>query len=142
MNKVFISGMIAYDPIFRKENGDISHFILALGVRHKTRSGETKRENYRVSAWNGTADWAKDNLIAGQIVAVQGYLTQHTSRDGAIITEIAAEEFIPSRQTSFRPAQTAGIEVIASVEASKCELDATPANSSAEPEDSAEAKVA
>lgn len=67
----------------------------------RRRAGETRRETYRVSAWNTTALWAKDNLRVGQIVALLGYLTQRTTKDGHSATEIAAEEFIPSLQTSY-----------------------------------------
>ena len=107
MNKVYISGMITREPIHRMEAGDTPHLILLLGVRHRNRAGESRRETYRVSAWNRTADWARDNLTVGQIVAAQGYLAQHNTKDGQLIIEITAEEFIPSRQTAYQPVRDA-----------------------------------
>ena len=100
MNKFIGSGLIM-NIAFREENSGIPHTIISLGMRHKTRAGETRRETYRVSAWNTTALWAKDNLRVGQIIALLGYLTQRTTKDGHSTTEIAAEEFIPSLQTSY-----------------------------------------
>ena len=100
MNKVFISGKILDTPTLRVENGTAPHLVLALSVRHKTRSGEARWEAYRISAWNGVAQWGAANLTRGQTVAVHGYLTQRQISAGeasAITTEIAAEEFFPLR---------------------------------------------
>lgn len=98
MNKVFISGMIMGNPELRMEQGENAHLVLNLSVRHKTKDGEIRKEIYRVSAWHNTAKWGAENLAGGQIVAVQGYLTQRSIRaDGvtAVATEIAVEEFFP-----------------------------------------------
>ena len=100
MNKVFISGMITEKPELRMEPGDIPHLILHLSVRHKIKSGELRSEVYRVSAWHSTAKWGAENLNKGQIVGVQGYLTQrpvHMDNVTAVATEIAADEFLPMR---------------------------------------------
>ena len=103
MNQVNITGMIANVPVFREEAGGTPHTILSLRLRHKTRAGELRKETYRVSAWYGIAVWARDNVAAGQIVTVHGYLTQRKTRDGAIATEICAEEIVPSVQTKYKP---------------------------------------
>ena len=78
MNRLYIDGMIASEPIFKMEPGEVPHLTFRLGVRHKTRSGETRFEYYRVSAWHKTALWAQDRLRRGQLVSVAGYLTQRT----------------------------------------------------------------
>jgi len=111
MNQVNITGMIANEPFFREEAGSIPHVILNLRHRHKTRAGEVRKETYRVSAWHGVAVWAHDNIAVGQIVTVHGYLTQRKTREGAIATEICAEEIVPSVQTAFRLSQTIGNDV-------------------------------
>lgn len=101
MNKLYISGCIMDEPQLRKEQGEIEHLVFNLSVRHKTRSGESRREAYRVSAWHKTARWGADNLSKGQLVAIQGYLTQRQVVAGNITatsTEIAVEEFLPMRQ--------------------------------------------
>lgn len=110
MNKVFISGMIAEKSELRMEPGDIPHLILHLSVRHKVRSGELRSEVYRVSAWRNVAQWGAENLSKGQIVGVQGYLTQRSVRMDnvtAVATEIAADEFLPMRQALREESQEA-----------------------------------
>lgn len=102
MNKVFISGMIVEKPTLRMEQGEIPHLILGLSVRHKVQNGEFRKETYRVSAWHNTAKWGAENLNKGQIIGVQGYLTQrqiHADAVTAVATEIAVDEFLPMRQT-------------------------------------------
>lgn len=94
MNKVYISGKIVDQPFMRME-GENQHMILKLRVSHKKRNGERRFEDYRVNAWNRIAQWGMTNLVGGQIVAVQGYLTQNISNNHA--TEVTAEEFLPMR---------------------------------------------
>ena len=103
MNQVNITGMIAYDPIFREEAGGIPHTIMSLRTRHKTRAGEMRKETYRVSAWHRVAQWARDNVAVGQIVTIHGYLAQRKTGDGTFVTEICAEEIVPSVKTAFKP---------------------------------------
>ena len=38
----------------------------------------------------------------GQLVAVQGYLTQHMRGDGALSVEVTADEFLPANKGSAR----------------------------------------
>ena len=66
MNRLYIDGKIASEPVFKMESGEVPHLTFWLGVRHKTRSGETRFEYYRVSAWHRTALWAQDRLRRGQ----------------------------------------------------------------------------
>lgn len=96
MNRLYIDGMIASEPIFKMEPGEVPHLTFHLGVRHKTRSGETRFEYYRVSAWHKTALWAQDRFRRGQLVSVAGYLTQRTVRraeETLHCAEIVAEQF-------------------------------------------------
>ena len=114
MNKVFVSGVISKAPLLRVENGNIPHLVMSIRISHKTRDGETHKETYRLSAWNGVAQWGIENLSVGQIIAVQGYLTQRKAKignDDVTMTEIAAEEFIPSTQTSYQVRTTTDVEV-------------------------------
>lgn len=108
MNKLYISGYIMDEPQLRQEQGDIPHLVFNLSVRHKTRGGETRKEAYRVSAWYKAAQWGADNLAKGQLVAIQGYLTQRQVVAGNITatsTEIAVDEFLPLRQALSSEAQ-------------------------------------
>ena len=111
MNKVFLTGMIANAPTLRMESGEVPHLTFRLGVRHKTRSGETRFEYYRVSAWHKTALWAQDKLRRGQLVSVAGYLTQRTvqrAEETMRCAEIVAEQFQllkPLGRTKDAPAQ-------------------------------------
>ena len=45
MNRLYIDGMIASEPVFKMEPGEVPHLTFRLGVRHKTRSGETRFES-------------------------------------------------------------------------------------------------
>ena len=115
MNNVSISGYIMDEPELREEQGGIAHLVFNLSVRHKTRAGEIRKESYRVSAWYKTAQWGISNLAKGQLVAIQGYLTQRQVVVGNIVgtsTEIVAEEFLPMRQpTAKEPVLEASNEV-------------------------------
>lgn len=96
MNRLYIDGMITSEPVFKMEPGEVPHLTFRLGVRHKTRSGETRFEYYRVSAWHKTALWAQDKLQRGQIISVVGYLTQRTvqrTEETLRCSEIVAEQF-------------------------------------------------
>lgn len=97
MNKLFISGMISEAPVFRMEADDIPHLILSLCVRHRTGAGKMQKEYYRVSAWHNAARWGAKHLQKGQIIGLQGYLTQRKVNVGNIMateTEIAVDEFL------------------------------------------------
>ena len=94
MNRVYMSGKLAESPLMRMDGG-IAHLTAVLRVSHRTRAGIRKSEDYRINAWNRIAQWGMANLERGQVVAVQGYLTQNHS-DGNT-TEITVEEFLPVR---------------------------------------------
>ena len=96
MNRLYIDGMIASEPVFEMEPGEVPHLTFRLSVRHKTRSGEMRSEFYRVSAWHKTALWAQARLRRGQLVSVAGYLTQRTvqrAEETLRCAEIVAERF-------------------------------------------------
>ena len=104
MNKVFLTGMIANAPTLRMETGEVPHLIFSLSVRHKTRSGELRNEYYRISAWNNSARWGSVHLTRGQVVCVQGYLSQRKiqkEQETLFIPEVVAEEFLPMRQVQM-----------------------------------------
>lgn len=119
MNKVFISGLISETPVFRMEQDDTPHLILSLCVRHKTSAGKMQKETYRVSAWHNTARWGAERLKQGQIIGLQGYLTQRKVNTGSIMateTEIAVDEFLagavlPERE-DHAPVESVGTETI------------------------------
>ena len=113
MNNVFLSGMVTSVPVLRMESGEIPHLTFGLSVRHRTRAGEFRSETYRVSAWYNAARWGAEKLSRGQVIGVQGYLTQRKiSRDGspAFATEIVAEEVLfvhPARANASAQASPA-----------------------------------
>lgn len=94
MNRVYMSGKLKDQPILRME-GQTPHLILTLSVTHKKRTGELQREDYRINAWNRIAQWGMAHLERGQILALQGYLTQNASNNHA--TEVTVDEFLPMR---------------------------------------------
>ena len=113
MNRVFLSGMVTSAPVLQMEPGEIPHLTFALSVRHRTRAGEFRSETYRVSAWYSAARWGAEHLARGQVIGVQGYLTQRKlARDDgpAFATEIVAEEFLfahPARTNASAQASPA-----------------------------------
>lgn len=97
MNKVYLSGIIADDPILIGREGTAPHLTFNISVSHRSKAG-IRSELYRVSAWNNTALWGNANLRRGQGVAIQGYLTQRLTPINGIhmsSVEVSAEEFLP-----------------------------------------------
>ena len=96
MNQVFISGIIADRPRLTQPENGAAHLMFALSMRHRTAKGVVKQELYTVNAWNRVALWGAEQLAQGQLVALQGYLTQHARESGVLAVEITAEEFLLS----------------------------------------------
>ena len=94
MNKVFVSGIIAGEPALRSSENGMAHLIFPLSVRHRTMNGMMRQEIYTINAWNNPAIWGKENLRVGNLITVQGYLTQHSRENGVLMTEVTAEEFL------------------------------------------------
>ena len=96
MNQVFVAGIIADRPRLVQPETGAARLTFALNVRHRTAKGVVKQELYTVNAWNNVALWGAKQLAQGQLVALQGYLTQHTRDNGVLSVEITAEEFLPA----------------------------------------------
>ncbi|NLB37665.1 MAG: single-stranded DNA-binding protein [Clostridiales bacterium] len=95
MNKVYLSGIIVESPLYTAQEGRVPHLAFPLQVSHRSKAG-VKHEAYRVSAWNGTAQWGAGNLKKGQRIALQGYLVQRGAAIGNIplvAVEVAVDEF-------------------------------------------------
>ena len=90
MNKVFVSGIIAGEPALRSSENGMAHLIFPLSVRHRTMNGMMRQEIYTINAWNNPAIWGKENLRVGNLITVQGYLTQHSRENGVLMTEVTA----------------------------------------------------
>jgi len=104
MNQVYMSGMVTGRQVYGEADGETLHTVISLRLRHRTRSGEIRSETYRISTWNSLAKWASENVAVGRIIAVRGYLHTRRCTSGAVMTEICAEEIIPSIQTGYRNA--------------------------------------
>ena len=73
---------------------------MCIRDRHRTRAGEVRSEFYRVNAWRSAARWGAEKLARGQIVGVQGYLTQRKiagEGESMFVTEVTAKEFLFAR---------------------------------------------
>ena len=103
VNLVFVSGLVMNKPSYDETH---SHTTFKINIRHRTKSGEIRTEVYPVSAWHECARRTDQNLHAGQLVAVRGYLTQ--KKDHSI--EICAEEVIPSRIVLHSPSDPSASE--------------------------------
>ena len=102
MNQVYISGKIADRPRLTRAETGSAHLMFALSVRHRTARGVVKQELYTVNAWNKAAQWGAEQLAQGQLVALRGYLTQHTGEGGVLTVEVTAEEFLLSAHRTGR----------------------------------------
>ena len=88
MNHVELSGLIAEPVVAHKVNEQIVHAEFQLQTRNKNRAGEWQKERYTIHCWNRLADWANENLHQGDLVAVDGRLTQRSN------VAIAAREIV------------------------------------------------
>ena len=102
MNQVFLSGIIAEGPRLIQSEGGAAHLQFLLRVRHRTAKGVVKHELYAVNAWNNVALWGAKRLEKGQLVAMQGYLTQHMRENGVLSVEVTADEFLPANRDVAR----------------------------------------
>lgn len=99
MNQVYISGIIAGNPVLRMEKGTTPHLLFYVDIQHKTRAGQIRHEQYRCNAWRNIALRGAQSLRDGQMVMLRGYLTQRAVRAGEVEysqTEVTAEEFVLS----------------------------------------------
>lgn len=107
MNKAFLSGMIMDTSALRMEADEVPHLTFGLSVRHRTRAGELRSEIYSINAWRNVAKWGSEKLSRGQIVCIQGYLTQRKltgEGEPAFVTEVTIEEFLPARGAQMNEA--------------------------------------
>ena len=88
MNHVELSGLIAEPVVAHKVNEQIVHAEFQLQTRHKNRAGEWQKERYTIHCWNRLAEWVNENLHQGDLVAVDGRLTQRNN------VAIAAREIV------------------------------------------------
>ena len=95
MNKVELLATIAAKPTVQGEAP--LHITFPATVSHKTKSGETRNENYPISAWYATAQWILDNLSVGERAIISGYLAQ--KKDHSV--EVCARQVYPVRQTAM-----------------------------------------
>ena len=98
MNKVYLSGFVAETPILIGTQDNPAHAVFRLNVSHKNAKGEWRRELYSINSWNAAAQWVIANLKQGQKVALVGYLTQRTVRNGdsaTVLVEVTSQEFLP-----------------------------------------------
>ena len=101
MNKVYLSGIVSDEPRQISGEGQASHTVFSLCVRHKTIGNVIKNELYRINAWNACAELSKLCLERGMKIAVEGYLTQRVFQAGGVSVvsvEVAVNEFfLPAR---------------------------------------------
>ncbi len=97
MNKVFLSGVIATQPVLTNQPAQIPHAAFHLRVDHRKASGEIVRETYPVNAWGKTAEWVVNRLHIGTVVALNGMLTQRAEQNRIMVEMTASEFVIPAR---------------------------------------------
>ena len=133
MNQVYISGIIAGNPVLRMEKGTTPHLLFYVDIQHKTRAGQVRHEQYRCNAWRNIALRGAQSLQEGQMVMLRGYLTQRAVQVGEVAysqTEVTAEEFVLSNSLQ-KPACPIRQDTIASP-APVAESDAEKAGDTAD----------
>ena len=113
MNKVILVGRLGQDPEVRyTENGTaVANLSLATTQTWKSKSGEKKEKTewHRIVVFGNTAEFAKEYLRKGTMLAVDGQLRTRKweDRDGTTkyTTEVLARQLTPlsSRQTESKP---------------------------------------
>ena len=96
MNKVFLSGVIATQPVMAHRPEQVAHAAFQLRVDHRKTSGEIVRETYPVNAWGKTAEWAVNRLRVGTVIALNGILTQRAEQDRTMVEITTSEIVIPA----------------------------------------------
>ena len=112
MNKVILVGRLGQDPEVRyTENGTaVANLSLATTQTWKSKSGEKKEKTewHRIVVFGNTAEFAKEYLRKGTMLAVDGQLRTRKweDRDGTTkyTTEVLARQLTPlsSRQTESK----------------------------------------
>jgi len=113
MNKVILVGRLGQDPDVRyTETGTaVANLSLATTQTWKSKSGEKKEKTewHRIVVFGNTAEFAKEYLRKGTMLAVDGQLRTRKweDRDGTTkyTTEVLARQLTPlsSRQTESKP---------------------------------------
>jgi len=113
MNKVILVGRLGQDPEVRyTENGTaVANLSLATTQTWKSKSGEKKEKTewHRIVVFGNTAEFAKEYLRKGTMLAVDGQLRTRKweDREGTTkyTTEVLARQLTPlsSRQTESKP---------------------------------------
>ena len=102
LNKVTLIGNVGKDPDFQILEGNISVTKLSLATTesYKDKNGmaQSSTDWHNVVLWRGLADLAKNYLVKGSLVYVEGKIKTRSfdDKDGQkkYVTEIVAEQLI------------------------------------------------
>lgn len=119
VNRVVLVGRLTRDPELRTTTTgkSVSDFSIAVQKKIKPQDGSPDADFFRVSAWGATAEYVKNYLSKGRLVAVDGRLQsrKYTAQDGSNreVVEIVAD----SVQGLDRPREEGGTPVAAATSA-------------------------
>lgn len=75
MNKVILMGKIVKDPMVRSKGAPCEITVMTRDEWKGERiEGKNNSEFHSVIIWGSKGDWAKDNLVKGDIVLIEGFL--------------------------------------------------------------------
>lgn len=85
INKVILIGNLGGEPEFRQldSGARVARFSLATNENYKDKTGQWVKntEWHNIVAWGYTADYAKNNLVKGAMVFVEGKLSTRKWQD-------------------------------------------------------------
>lgn len=97
LNRVVLIGRLTRDPELRTTTSgkSVCDFSIAVTKRMKPQDGSPDADFFRCTSWERTAEYVKNYLSKGRLVAVEGRLTsrKYTGSDGVNreVVEIVAD---------------------------------------------------
>lgn len=82
MNRIVLSGQVAGNPKLFTTNAGVTHASFPLSVAHRTGKGIVKHVLFPIHCWQKTAVWIEANIVSGQQVYLEGYLSQSMQGNG------------------------------------------------------------
>lgn len=110
VNRVILIGRLTRDPEHRTTTTgkSVASFSLAVTKRFKPQDGSPDADFFRISAWGPQADYVKNYLAKGRLVAVDGRLQSRRYQDSNGVDREVVEVIADTVQGLDRPRDDAG----------------------------------
>lgn len=110
VNRVILIGRLTRDPEHRTTTTgkSVASFSLAVTKRFKPQDGSPDADFFRISAWGPQADYVKNYLAKGRLVAIDGRLQSRRYQDSNGVDREVVEVIADTVQGLDRPRDDAG----------------------------------